>query len=99
MLSAASSAGPQTFTGVITDDMCAKGDHSGMQMGPTDAECTRACVSFHEAAYVLYDGKETYRLSDQRMPEKFAGQKVKITGSLDAKTRTIQVSSMMGLAK
>jgi hypothetical protein len=28
----------QTFTGVITDDNCPKGDHSQMRMGPTDAE-------------------------------------------------------------
>jgi hypothetical protein len=63
-------------------------------MGPTDAECTTACVSAHGATYVLYDGKEVYALSDQRTPEKFAGQKVRITGTLDAKTRTIQVNSI-----
>jgi hypothetical protein len=87
-------AGPQTFTGTITDDMCAKAGHSQMRMGPTDAECTLACVDVHGASYVLYDGKDVYMLSDQRMPEKFAGQKVKVTGTLDAKTKTIQVSSI-----
>ena len=45
--------------------------------------------------YVLYDGKEAYyRLSDQRTPEKLAGQKVTVTGTLDAKTRTIRVDSI-----
>jgi len=43
---------------------------------------------------VLFDGKEVYTLSDQRTPEKFAAQKVKVTGTLDAKTRTIQVESI-----
>jgi len=86
--------GKQTFTGIITDDMCGKAGHAQMRMGPTDAECTTACVSAHGATYVLYDGKEVYALSDQRTPEKFAGQKVRITGTLDAKTKTIQVDSI-----
>ena len=84
----------QTFTGTITDNMCARGGHSQMRMGPTDAECTVACVGAHGATYVLFDGKEVYTLSDQRTPEKFAAQKVKVTGTLDAKTRTIQVESI-----
>ena len=86
--------GKQTFTGTITDNMCAKAGHAQMRMGPTDAECTTACVSIHGATYVLYDGKEVYALSDQRTPEKFAGQKVRVTGTLDAKTKTIQVDSI-----
>jgi len=82
------------FTGVITDSMCAQADHSHMQMGPTDGECTIACVSIHAAAYVLYDGKQTWTLSDQKTPEKFAGKKVTVTGTPDAKTMTIQVDSI-----
>ena len=84
----------QTFTGAITDSMCSLADHSRMKMGPTDRECTIACVLAHEAEYVLSDGKETYMLSDQKTPEKFAGQKVRVTGTLDAKTKTIHVDSI-----
>jgi hypothetical protein len=90
----AAAQGKQKFTGTITDSMCAKADHSRMRMGPTDAECTIACVSAHNAMYVLYDGKEVYTLSDQQTPEKFAGKKVTVTGMLDARTRTIQVDSI-----
>jgi len=90
----AAAQGKQTFTGAITDDMCARADHSGMRMGPTDAECTIACVMVHGAAYILYDGKEVYTLSDQKTPEKFAGQKVTVRGTLDAKTKTIRVESI-----
>lgn len=86
--------GTQMFTGVITDDVCAKDGHRGMQMGPTDAECTRLCVMVHDASYVLADGKTVYALSDQRTPYEFAGQKVTIAGTLDVKTNTIQVDSM-----
>ena len=95
-LSALSAAqGKQTFTGTITDDMCANSSgHASMRMGPTDAECTRACVLAHGASYVLYDGKNVYLLSDQQTPEKFAGQKVKVSGTLDAKTKTIKVDSI-----
>lgn len=86
--------GNQTFTGVITDDMCARGSHAQMRMGPTDADCTTACVLAHDAKYVLYDGKDAYTLSDQKSPEKFAGRKVRITGTLDAKTKTIKMDSI-----
>ena len=84
----------QTFAGVITDDMCAKEGHASMRMGPTDAECTIACVAAHGAEYVLVDGTNVYSLSDQKRPEKFAGQRVRIAGTLDAKTKTIQVKSI-----
>jgi hypothetical protein len=90
----ASAQGKRTFTGTITDNMCAQGDHSRMRMGSTDAECTLACISAHGATYVLYDGKDVFMLSDQKTPEKFAGKKVIVTGTLDPKTRTIQVDSI-----
>jgi hypothetical protein len=89
-----SGQGQQKFTGTITDSMCARADHSGMRMGPTDAECTIACIIAHGAQYVLYDGKEAYTLSDQQTPEKFAAKKVTVTGTLDAKTMTIHVDSI-----
>ena len=85
--------GQRKFTGVITDSMCSSADHKGMRMGPTDAECTIACVLAHGALYVLYDGKEVYTLSDQKTPEKFAGKKVTVSGMLDAKTMTIHVEN------
>ena len=90
----AAAPGKQTFTGIITDDVCATADHSQMRMGPTDAECAKACIDAHGASYILYDGKNAYTLSDQRTSEKFAGQKVNVTGTLDAKTKAIQVDSI-----
>ncbi|HVQ12524.1 MAG TPA: hypothetical protein VMS40_02995 [Vicinamibacterales bacterium] len=91
-LSAAQS--PQTFTGIVTDDMCAMGGHATMRMGPTDAECVKACIASHGASYVLLDGKDIYTLSDQQTPAKFAAQKVTVVGTLDAKTKTIKVQSI-----
>ena len=84
----------QTFTGIISDAMCGSGGHAAMRMGPTDAECTIACIDAHGAQYVLYDGRNVYALSDQQTPQPFAGRRVTVTGTLDAKTKTIAVDSM-----
>jgi hypothetical protein len=86
-------AATQTFTGTIIDDMCANTGHAAMRMGPTDAECTAACVSAHGAAYVLQDGMTIYKLSDQQAPVKFAGRKAKVVRTLDAKPGTIAVTT------
>ena len=91
----ASAQSRQKFTGIITDSMCATGDHSVMKMGSNDAECTIACVESHGAAYVLYDGKDAYFLDDQKTPEKYAGKKVVVTGALNAAKKTIHVEMMV----
>jgi hypothetical protein len=90
----AAAPGKQTFNGVITDDNCPKADHSQMRMGPTDAECAMSCIDAHGALYGLSDGNNFYTLSDQRAPKKFVGEKVKVIGTLDTKTKTIQVDSI-----
>jgi hypothetical protein len=84
----------QTFTGVVTDAMCAMGDHRVMRMGPNDADCARACVDAHGAQYVLFDGKRAYVLSDQKTSDTFAGQRVRVVGMLDAASGRITVESM-----
>lgn len=73
----------QTLIGVISDDMCAEAGHASMRMGPTDAECTIACVDGHGALFVLVAGRDVYTLSDQQLPRKFAGQRVRVTGTVE----------------
>ena len=85
----------QTFLGTITDSMCAQVGHKSMRMGPTDAECTDACVTAHGALYVLEIGKTVYTLSKQQTPANFSGRKVRVVGTLDAKTQTIAVDSIV----
>ena len=53
----------------------------------TLAECVKA-----GSKYALIVGDQVYGLSDQKAPEKFAAQKVTVTGTLDGKT--IQVKSI-----
>jgi hypothetical protein len=93
--SAIAAAAPlRTFTGVITDSECADANHKRMGMGDTDAECVKACIDEHGASYVLYDGHSTYQLSDQKAAAGFAGQKVTVKGTLDAKGKTIAVDTI-----
>ena len=92
---AATRSDPDLLTvseGVVETD--AEADHSVMRMGPTDAECAMACLEAHGALYGLYDGNDFYTVSDQRTPEKFIGKKVRVIGTLNAKTKTIQVDSI-----
>jgi uncharacterized protein DUF5818 len=84
-------AATQTFTGVITDSMCGK-DHAMMKVTP-DPKCVVECVK-HSSKYALLDGKNVYVLSDQKTPEQFAGQKVRVTGTLYEKTKILKVDSI-----
>ena len=78
---------PQTVTGVITDTMC--GAKHTMMKGQPDEECVRMCVK-GSAEFALYDGKNIWKLSDQKAMAKFAAKKVKVTGVADQKTMTIR---------
>jgi hypothetical protein len=87
----------ETFTGVITDSMCVA-SHKAMNITP-DAECIRRCVKADpNVKYVLFDGKRTYRLSDQETPAAFAAQQVSITGSL-YKSGVIKVDKIVPAKK
>ena len=66
-------------------------DHAMMHVSP-DAKCVRECVKAGgNVKYVLFDGKNVYKLSDQATPAQFAAQKVRISGTLFPKTGIIQV--------
>jgi len=70
----------KTFVGNISDSMCGL---KHMMQGMSDKDCTLECVKAG-SKYVLADvahGK-VYQLSDQKKPEEFAGQKVKVSGTL-----------------
>jgi hypothetical protein len=84
-------AADQTFTGVITDTMCGK-SHQMMGIQP-DEKCVSICLK-SSAEYALYDGKTVYKLSDQKTPARFAAKRVKVSGSWNEKTQTIQVVSI-----
>ena len=82
---AISAQAAQKFSGTITDEMCAKADHAGMKMG-SDEKCVQECIKGMGHKYVLFDGKESYALSDQAAAAKFPAKKVNVTGTLDGKS-------------
>lgn len=88
---------PQMYTGVITDSMC--GAKHTMGIAP-DAKCVRDCVKMDPAKtkYALLVGKDLYVLSDQQTPEKFAAQKVMVTGTLFEKTKILKVDKIEAAA-
>jgi hypothetical protein len=66
-------------------------------MGITpDDKCVRECVRMDPKKwkYALLVGREMYVLSDQQAPKKFAAQKVRVTGTLVEKTKTLNVSKI-----
>jgi len=102
------SSGQTTFDGEIADSQCAMGVHSLNRShkemidmghaGNTPEDCTRYCVNSRGGRYVLLTKHDAYKLDNQEMAEKFAGQKVKLTGTLDAATNTIQVKTIEPLS-
>ncbi len=84
-------SGAQTFTGVITDLMCGK-DHAAMKVSP-ESKCVTECAKAGYQ-YALYDGKNLFTLSDQEAPAKYAAQKVKVIGTMNAQTKVITVQSI-----
>jgi hypothetical protein len=90
--SACSSEQAQSWSGEIGDQMCA-GNHASMG-GTSARECTEECVKSMGSKYTLWVDKNVYELSDQTASAAFAGQKVKVTGKLDAATKVIQVQKI-----
>jgi hypothetical protein len=92
---------PQVFHGEIGDTQCALNVHSmtrshaemlkSKKMGGTPGACATYCVQYLGGDFVLSSKAEVYRLDNQEKVSLFAGQKVKITGTLDSKSKTIHV--------
>jgi hypothetical protein len=97
----ASSQDAKIFHGEISDSQCAFNVHSltrshqemlkSKSMGGTPKECSLYCIQHLGGNLVLAMKKDVYHLDDQSQAMKFVGQKVKLSGILDAKTQTIHV--------
>lgn len=96
--------GPKVFRGEVSDSQCALNVHSltrshqemlkSKNMGGTPISCSLYCIKNLGGEFVLVAGKNVYRLDNQDAVRDFVGQKSKITGSLDAKTKTIHVEKI-----
>lgn len=70
-----------SFTGTVTDDMCAR-KHT-MMSGKPDSDCVHACVKAGRK-HALIIGDKLYTVEGQRAEvDQFAGKRVRVTGDLD----------------
>lgn len=96
--------GVLTLQGEVMDSQCAYNVHSTSRShesmiekgtyGHDSKSCTLHCAKEMGGVYVLVVKKDVYRLEDQDQAEQFAGRKVKVSATLDAKTHTLHVLKM-----
>jgi hypothetical protein len=90
----------RTFHGEVADSQCSMNVHSltrsheemlkSKSMGGNAASCTLYCIRYMGGEFVLATKNDVYYL-DSAAAQNFAGEKVKVSGSFDAKTKTIHV--------
>src|SRR5437763_14617673 len=100
-LSSLSGEDIRTLRGEISDSQCALNVHSltrshqemlkSKSMGGTPEECSLYCVQHMGGHFVLVMKNDVYHLQNQELAFKFVGQKVKLTGIVDAKNHSVHV--------
>jgi len=101
LLAHAAGERPLTFHGRIADTQCALNIHSltrshaemlkSKSTGGTEGSCATYCVRYLGGDFVLSSKGEVYRLDNHEKVRQFAGQKVKITGTLEPKSKIIHL--------
>ena len=94
----------RVFHGEVSDSQCALNVHSltrshremlkSKSMGGTSRNCTLYCIQYLGGDFALSSKNDVFRLDDQDKAKAFAGMKVKITGSMDPKTKLVHVESI-----
>lgn len=94
---------PTSFRGEISDSQCALNVHSLTRSheemlksksgaaGQTRVSCSLYCIEHLGGKFVLASKSHVYHLDNQELPRSFVGQKVRVRGTLDAKTEMIHV--------
>lgn len=98
MLGFAADDAVRTFHGEVADSQCSMNVYSltrsheemlkSKSMGGNSASCTLYCIRYMGGEFVLSMKNDVYYL-DSPSVQNFAGEKVKVTGTFDAKTKTI----------
>jgi len=101
MASIAYSQDSKVFHGEVSDSQCAMNVHSltrshqemlkSKSMGGTGNTCSLYCIEHLGGYLVLSSGNDVFRLDRADLVHGFEGQKVKLTGVLDAKVKQIHV--------
>ncbi len=104
LVTLAQSQSPHVFHGEISDSQCALNVHSltrshqemlkSKSMGGTANTCSVYCIEHLGGYLVLSAGNDVFRLDRADLVHGFEGQKVKVTGVLDAKLNLIHVQKI-----
>ena len=95
----------KTFRGEVSDSQCALNVHSltrsheemlkSKSMGGTSRSCSQYCIEHLGGELVLSSGATVFRLDNQSAARQYVGQKAKVVGTLDPKTKTVHVVSIV----
>jgi hypothetical protein len=77
----------QSFTGVVSDAMCAK--NPAKASSPAHAACAQKCIKMGSPA-VLIVGSKVYNVSNPDKLDPFAGKTVTVDGTLTNGTLTVK---------
>jgi hypothetical protein len=93
------------FRGEVSDSQCALNVHSltrsheemlkSKSMGGTSRSCSQYCIEHLGGELVLSSGATVFRLDNQSAARQYVGQKAKVVGTLDPKTKTIHIVSIV----
>ena len=83
----AASAFAESFTGWVSDAMCAK--NPAKVSSPDHAACAKKCIEGGSPAVLVVDGK-VYPVSNPDTLKDYAGQKVTVDATVDNGTLTIK---------
>ena len=93
------------FHGEVSDSQCALNVHSltrsheemlkSKSMGGTSRSCSQYCIEHLGGELVLSSGATVFRLDNQSAAREYAGQKAKVVGTLDPKTKIIHMVSIV----
>src|SRR5271154_6386420 len=94
----------RVYRGEVSDSQCALNVHSltrshqemlkSKSMGGTANTCSVYCIEHLGGYLVLSNDKDVYRLDRADLVHGFEGQKVKVTGSFEAKVKLIHVQKI-----
>ena len=95
----------KTFRGEVSDSQCALNVHSltrsheemlkSKSMGGTSRSCSQYCIENLGGELVLASGATVFRLDNQSAAREYAGHKAKVVGTLDPRTKTIHIVSIV----
>ena len=95
----------KTFRGEVSDSQCALNVHSltrsheemlkSKSMGGTSRSCSQYCIEHLGGELVLSSDATVFRLDNQSAAREYAGRKAKVVGTLDPRTKTIHIVSIV----